>query len=121
MLTRAMWMTTSRLSSRRRRRVGKARKSVEMVTQSIQTDVVSEPAVEAIDEETLAEPTVEVKVTFVPARSALHSFSAAVTSRTMHLAVLLFAIGLSLGLLLNTSRDIYHVNHQSLDADEFRS
>lgn len=33
---------------------------------------------------------------------------------------MLFAIGLALGLLLNTSRDIYHINHQSLDADEFR-
>ncbi|SPO21139.1 uncharacterized protein UTRI_00616 [Ustilago trichophora] len=112
---------------RRRRRVGKARKSVEMVTQSIQTDVASdsviaEPAVERIVEEVLLESsaTVPVKSASTSLHALLHTLSTAVTSRTTSVIVVLFAVGLALGLLLNTSRDIYHINHQSLDADEFR-
>ncbi|SJX60590.1 uncharacterized protein SRS1_11819 [Sporisorium reilianum f. sp. reilianum] len=100
---------------RRRRRVGKARRSVEMVTQSIQTDAVEEPVVERIVEVPTASSTDSA-----PAHSAFGSFSAALTARTTSIVVLLFAVGLALGLALNTSRDIYHISHQSLDADEFR-
>ncbi|SPO20220.1 uncharacterized protein UTRI_00616_B [Ustilago trichophora] len=112
---------------RRRRRVGKARRSVEMVTQSIQTDiasdnVIAEPAVERIVEEVLLESSAAapVKAASTPLHALFNTFSTAMTIRTTSVIVMLFAIGLALGLLLNTSRDIYHINHQSLDADEFR-
>ena len=112
---------------RRRRRVGKARKSVEMVTQSIQTDVpsdqaVAEPVVESIQEEVLPESSAPAQTKFAstPLHALYQAFSSAVTARTTSVVVLLFAIGLALGLFLNTSRDIYHIHHQSLDADEFR-
>lgn len=103
---------------RRRRRVGKARRSVEMVTQSIQTDVIEEPLVEKIIEELPA--TAHGKFKSTPMHTVYGSVSAALTARTTSILLLLFAIGLALGLALNTSRDIYHISHQSLDADEFR-
>lgn len=112
---------------RRRRRVGKARKSVEMVTQSIQTDLYEENAVTEPFVETMAEsmppnvsstPRIRIATESLPA--LFRSFPTALTARTTSLVVMLLAIGLALGLLLNTSRDIYHIHHQSLDADEFR-
>ncbi len=52
----------------------------------------------------------------------LQSVSSALAARNASILVVLFAIvtSLALGLSLNTSRDIYHINHQTLDAQEFR-
>ncbi|TKY90769.1 hypothetical protein EX895_000767 [Sporisorium graminicola] len=107
---------------RRRRRVGKTRRSVEMVTQSIQTDSTEEPLIGMIVEELPAKmPTAtHAKTNLMPLHTVFSSFSAALSTRKTSIVVLLFAIGLALGLMLNTSRDIYHISHQSLDADEFR-
>ena len=107
---------------RRRRRVGKARRSVEMVTQSIQTDAVQEPVLATIAEETMTQTSTanHAQVKSTPLRTVSGTISTALTARSTSILVLLFAIGLALGLGLNTSRDIYHIHHQTLDADEFR-
>ncbi|KAJ1030144.1 hypothetical protein NDA16_001056 [Ustilago loliicola] len=114
---------------RRRRRVGKARKSVEMVTQSIQTDApeepaVAEPVVSSIAEQISPDSSSSAHTKVATASTSMHalveSFSAALTAKSTSIMMMLLAIGLSLGLLFNTSRDIYHINHQTLDADEFR-
>ena len=111
---------------RRRRRVGKARNSVEMVTQSIQTDlledrVAADHTVESGTEKMLLITSSQrADAASTPFRGLFDIFSTAVTTRTMSIVVMLFGIGLALGLVLNTSRDIYHINHHSLDADEFR-
>lgn len=111
---------------RRRRRVGKARNSVEMVTQSIQTDlhedrVAADPIVESGTEKMLLITSSQrADAASTPFKGLFDIFCTAVTTRTMSIVVMLFGIGLALGLVLNTSRDIYHINHHSLDADEFR-
>ncbi|SNX81873.1 uncharacterized protein MEPE_00578 [Melanopsichium pennsylvanicum] len=102
---------------RRRRRVGKTRRSIEMITQSIQTEVPSDSVIPV--------PIVEVVAKAFPESSSreytmFSSLSSAVATRTTTIIVALFAIGLVLGLSLNTSRDIYHIHHRSLDAGEFR-
>ncbi|SAM61423.1 uncharacterized protein UBRO_12331 [Ustilago bromivora] len=114
---------------RRRRRVGKARKSVEMVTQSIQADApeeqaVAEPAVDSTIEPAPTDSSSSTRTKVATLSTSMHtlveSFSAALTAKSTSIMAMLLAIGLALGLLLNTSRDIYHINHQTLDADEFR-
>ncbi|KAJ1028862.1 hypothetical protein NDA18_002886 [Ustilago nuda] len=114
---------------RRRRRVGKVRKSVEMVTQSIQTDApeeqaVAEPAVDSTIEPAPTDSSSSTRTKVATLSTSMHtlveSFSAALTAKSTSIMAMPLAIGLALGLLLNTSRDIYHINHQTLDADEFR-
>lgn len=108
---------------RRRRRVGKARRSVEMVTQSIQTDAAEVSQAEVIAKEAPSDESVSrPKVDSTPSQTTLQSISSALAARNTSILVVLIAIvtSLVLGLSLNTSRDIYHINHQSLDAQEFR-
>ncbi|KAJ9476636.1 hypothetical protein PHBOTO_000296 [Pseudozyma hubeiensis] len=107
---------------RRRRRVGKARKSVQMVAQSIQTDAAEEPAIESTVAESMEEMRTNssTKIVSLSLPSVLKHASAVLVARSTTMLVALFTIGLAIGLVLNTSRDIYHISHQMLDADEFR-
>lgn len=107
---------------RRRRRVGKARRSVEMATQSIQTEFIQEPLLAILAEEASTGLPADVDTSFAskPLHTNLGSLYTALTARTASVIILLIAIGLTFGLALNTSRDIYHISHHTLDADEFR-
>ncbi|GAC73781.1 hypothetical protein PANT_9d00263 [Moesziomyces antarcticus T-34] len=111
---------------RRRRRVGKARKSVEMVTQATQTELKDEPSVATSASGGAADATVSLPdvatgpTKKLSTRTSLYHIVAAVRARSTLVAILVLIIGLSIGLMLNTSRDLYHINDYALDADEYR-
>ncbi|EST06477.1 hypothetical protein PSEUBRA_004378 [Kalmanozyma brasiliensis GHG001] len=108
---------------RRRRRVGKARKSVEMVTQSIQTDVPEVAAVETVAATARPDSFADTQcaqVNSTKPQNFLQSFSAVLRANVLSIMVMVLAVGLATGLMLNTSRDIYHIHRHTLDAEEFR-
>ncbi|PWY98794.1 hypothetical protein BCV70DRAFT_164170 [Testicularia cyperi] len=112
---------------RRRRRVGKTRRSVEFATQSIQTEEppagTSGTAAESkpltpVEEEPAITTNVGPSVDKIGSKQRLQI--ALGDLRLLYLVAALFTISVGVGLVFNTSRDLYHIKDRTFDAEGFR-
>lgn len=98
---------------RRRRLVGKARTSLEYAAQAVQTE---QPDAKPMSASIV--PQYESQASAKATKAT--SLSTLMESKIVSACVILFSVGLALGLIFNTSRDIYHVNQYSFNAETFR-